>query len=338
MRARLPEARESITNRQREVARLVAEGKTNPEIADALGISLDGAKYHVSELLGRLGLERREEIAAWYWAQGQPSLPRRLRAAFATPLTWFAAGSALTAVVFGVVLLFVALASGRSVPAAPEAARPHADVVEQSEQSALPEGPAVPMDAATMLRLYIAANDVPTRSPWQWPLPGPGRLYSLHSTAEDGEGIDILAAVGTTVRASRNGTVVFAGGDRCCGYGLHVVIAHDDGYETLYAYLERVDVRLGESVGAGSVIGLSGATGRTEPPMLHFAIRRDGVHLDALGMLQTRPNDEYSLSGVLVPWHVPGVLDLNECYIYARDRTPIRVGSGPECFPNSPID
>src|SRR5690606_37782989 len=57
---------EPVTDRQREVARLIAEDKSNREIADALGISLDGAKYHVSELLGRLGLARREDVGAWY--------------------------------------------------------------------------------------------------------------------------------------------------------------------------------------------------------------------------------------------------------------------------------
>src|SRR5690606_30695429 len=60
------DAVEQITDRQREVARLVAEGRSNPEIAEALGISLAGAKYHVSELLGRLGVQRREDVAAWY--------------------------------------------------------------------------------------------------------------------------------------------------------------------------------------------------------------------------------------------------------------------------------
>src|SRR3954468_18794865 len=55
-----------ITERQREVAELVALGYSNNEIAEQLHLTLSGAKYHVSELLRRLGLESREEISGWY--------------------------------------------------------------------------------------------------------------------------------------------------------------------------------------------------------------------------------------------------------------------------------
>jgi len=59
-----------LTNRQREVLRLIALGKTNTEIGEALGMSLAGAKWHVSELLTKLGLESREAAAEFYrWRQ-----------------------------------------------------------------------------------------------------------------------------------------------------------------------------------------------------------------------------------------------------------------------------
>ncbi len=54
------------TPRQREVLTLVERGKNNVDIADALGISRDGVKYHVSEILSKLGADSREE-AAEYW-------------------------------------------------------------------------------------------------------------------------------------------------------------------------------------------------------------------------------------------------------------------------------
>jgi len=54
------------TPRQRDVLNLIVRGKTNPEIAEALGISSDGVKYHVSEILSKLGADSREE-AAEYW-------------------------------------------------------------------------------------------------------------------------------------------------------------------------------------------------------------------------------------------------------------------------------
>ncbi len=63
-----------LSKRQREVMRLVADGHTNSEIAERLGISLDGAKWNVSEILGKLGLSTREEIAEF--AQSSGGVPR----------------------------------------------------------------------------------------------------------------------------------------------------------------------------------------------------------------------------------------------------------------------
>jgi DNA-binding CsgD family transcriptional regulator len=65
----------ALTQRQRDVLRLIADGRTNPEIAGLLGVSLAGAKWHVSEVISRLGVETREE-AAEVWRE-ENSLPRR---------------------------------------------------------------------------------------------------------------------------------------------------------------------------------------------------------------------------------------------------------------------
>jgi DNA-binding CsgD family transcriptional regulator len=98
------------TPRQREVLTLISKGKTNPEIADALGISRDGVKYHVSEVLSKLGSNSREE-AAEYWRRYNGLAPRFSRVfhgvAASTVLRWatataFAGGVALAA---GAVLL-----------------------------------------------------------------------------------------------------------------------------------------------------------------------------------------------------------------------------------------
>lgn len=58
--------RDALTPRQREVLDLIARGKTNGEIAEQLGITLDGAKFHVREILAKLGVDSREEAAAWW--------------------------------------------------------------------------------------------------------------------------------------------------------------------------------------------------------------------------------------------------------------------------------
>src|SRR3990172_11684642 len=72
-----------LTPREWEVLALLREGLSNPEIAERLGISRDGVKYHVSEILGKLGLAGREEAAAW-----RPEERRPWWAAAAAPIAW----------------------------------------------------------------------------------------------------------------------------------------------------------------------------------------------------------------------------------------------------------
>ena len=95
-------------------------------------------------------------------------------------------------------------------------------------------------------------------------------------------GIDVSAPVGTPIVAAARGQVVFAGGNACCSYGLHVEIKHDQTYLSLYAHLDTFAVGLGDFVEQGQIIGYGGLTGRTTGPHLHFEIRRHGVHQDPL--------------------------------------------------------
>lgn len=111
------------TPRQREVLDLIAQGRTNPEIAEALGITLNTAKWHVSEIISIIGVETREE-AADYWREynGLPArLRRRVRSLFAGPvLLRIAMGLGILGVVAGGIVLALALQSlgDESSPAA----------------------------------------------------------------------------------------------------------------------------------------------------------------------------------------------------------------------------
>lgn len=99
------------TPRQREVLDLVMRGRTNREIAEELGISLDGAKWHVSEIITRLGVGSREE-AAEYWRHQNGMRMRFTRmAGFATSgaLKWTAATVAASALVFVSAMVIFAL-------------------------------------------------------------------------------------------------------------------------------------------------------------------------------------------------------------------------------------
>ncbi|MFE3560212.1 peptidoglycan DD-metalloendopeptidase family protein [Streptomyces sp. NPDC059193] len=84
-------------------------------------------------------------------------------------------------------------------------------------------------------------------------------------------GVDFIASSGTDVKAVGAGTVVSAGW--AGSYGNEVVIKHADGKYSQYAHLSSLSVSAGQSVTAGQRIGLSGSTGNSTGPHLHFEIR-----------------------------------------------------------------
>ena len=78
--------------------------------------------------------------------------------------------------------------------------------------------------------------------------------------------------------------MAFTGND-ADGYGLYVDISHGDGYRTRYAHLSSIDVQVGETVGQGQVIGVSGDSGVSSGPHLHFEIWRKGRRVNPLSIL-----------------------------------------------------
>ncbi|MCC7364064.1 MAG: PD40 domain-containing protein [Dehalococcoidia bacterium] len=99
-----------LTDTQKQVLARVAAGETNYAIATALGMTLDGAKYHVSEILAKLGVDSREEAAA-AWRDAQRSPRARLARLFALPAAkWVAGGAAGVVAVAGGLWLLTSLA------------------------------------------------------------------------------------------------------------------------------------------------------------------------------------------------------------------------------------
>ncbi len=97
------------------------------------------------------------------------------------------------------------------------------------------------------------------------------------------KGVDWATPTGTAVMASSGGTVVRAGWGS--GYGYVVYIRHPDGRETRYAHLSKVLVKTGETVKQGQKIALSGNTGRSTGPHLHFEILINGSQVNPLQYL-----------------------------------------------------
>jgi len=147
MGARLDEeARQlELTPRQREVLSLIAAGKTNAEIAEALDISLDGAKYHVREILQKLGVDSREE-AVRVWCSRRRSATRAERWLHAllagTGLRWGltgAAGLVATAVGIGVLVAFVGDDDPETPPLPRSTVVPSASAEPSATSSGTPE-------------------------------------------------------------------------------------------------------------------------------------------------------------------------------------------------------
>ncbi len=112
----------------------------------------------------------------------------------------------------------------------------------------------------------------------------PGGQVRAGDPAESHPGIDIAVPAGTPVRAAGGGVVEAAGADSA--YGLFVLLRHSGGYETMYGHASRLLVHEGDSVQAGQVIALSGSSGRSTAPHLHFEIRREGKSLDPLTVVK----------------------------------------------------
>ena len=149
----------------------------------------------------------------------------------------------------------------------------------------VPEG-VPPRAAPTYIarRTFIPSGAVSiSGAGFTWPVQGTmNQYYSWYH-----QGIDIGASVGTPIVAASSGTVSYAvAGGWNYGYGTHVIISGNNGYQTLYAHMSGLNVSSGQSVVAGStVVGWVGLTGRTTGAHLHFEVRSGGTFYNPLSFL-----------------------------------------------------
>jgi murein DD-endopeptidase MepM/ murein hydrolase activator NlpD len=96
-------------------------------------------------------------------------------------------------------------------------------------------------------------------------------------------GVDFRQKTGSEVKATGKGVVIHAG--TAGGYGLMVEIDHGNGITTRYGHLSKILVKEGDVVDAGDLIALSGSTGRSTGPHLHYEVRRNGNAVDPMRFL-----------------------------------------------------
>ncbi len=109
------------------------------------------------------------------------------------------------------------------------------------------------------------------------------RADPVHGNLVNHTGFDLAAATGTQVSAAAPGTVIHAG--PAGTYGNLVTLRHENGFETRYAHLSAVDVRVGDLVSEGQDLGKIGTTGHSTGPHLHFEIRHGGTAIDPAPLL-----------------------------------------------------
>ena len=121
--------------------------------------------------------------------------------------------------------------------------------------------------------------------PTSWPLTERGFVTRslMESEVQDHTGLDIAIPSGSYIRAAGSGEILEVGEDEV--YGRFVRIGHGNGYETLYAHATAVFMEPGALVRRNEVIGLTGSTGRSTAPHLHFEILLDRRHVDPLTMV-----------------------------------------------------
>jgi len=119
--------------------------------------------------------------------------------------------------------------------------------------------------------------------PTGWPLTERGFVTQGLLDAGDHPGVDIAVPTDSYVRASGAGTVVDVGDDPI--YGYFVVLDHGDGYTSIYGHASLTLVTRGQRVRRNEVVALSGSTGRSTAPHLHFEILLNGEAMDPLTLV-----------------------------------------------------
>lgn len=108
------------------------------------------------------------------------------------------------------------------------------------------------------------------------------RIHPLYKVWKMHWGMDFSAPLGTEIYATGDGVIKEAKPRNRRGYGKYLVIDHGFGYETLYAHMSKINVRVGQKVKRGEIIGQVGNTGSSSAPHLHYEVVKDGQKINPI--------------------------------------------------------
>jgi murein DD-endopeptidase MepM/ murein hydrolase activator NlpD len=182
-------------------------------------------------------------------------------------------------------------------PAQRVAARPQAPAPQVQQQPASkvaqpqPAQPKVAQNATPTANIVAPAAD-PLPEPAQtgttggsstsfrWPVRGKViQGFGPKSGGGQNDGINLAVPEGTPIKAAEDGVVAYAGSE-LKGYGNLVLVRHSNGFVTAYAHASELNVKKGEAVKRGQVIGKAGQTGNVSSPQLHFEVRKGATPVD----------------------------------------------------------
>ena len=164
--------------------------------------------------------------------------------------------------------------------ATPEVTPTPEPAVEHVEYS----GPALPANTSMdKYRLDLGETVTPVMgwlsSPFGW------REHPVDGEEKFHNGVDLAVNTGTAVRAFADGTIDYIGDSP--EYGLYLQISHANGVKSFYAHCSELLVSQGQSVQAGDTVALSGDTGNTTGPHLHFEMKLNGVRINPIYYIET---------------------------------------------------
>jgi len=149
------------------------------------------------------------------------------------------------------------------------------------------------MESVSDIRKYIAGQkDVYLATPVGMPVAGTlsspygNRKHPVRAEERFHTGVDISVPVGTGVQATADGIVSFAGWTE--NSGIVVVVEHGHGFSTAYAHNRKALVRVGDRLTRGDPVAVSGSTGVSTGPHVHYEIWKNGRHVDPVVFLTRR--------------------------------------------------
>ncbi len=105
------------------------------------------------------------------------------------------------------------------------------------------------------------------------------RIHPIHKIQKFHAGMDFTCKQGTPIHSTGDGRVIYAEYGTN-GYGMHVIVDHGFGYQTLYAHMSKLEVRTGQKVKRGDVLGRVGNTGLSVGPHLHYEVHKSSEPVD----------------------------------------------------------